>query len=1076
MTEKNNNSLSRRDFIKIGTVVGGGALLAGNMDNVSALLKRAEAGELSAMEHYELAQMENQLYTVCLQCNTGCPIKVKLLDGVAVKIDGNPASPWTMHPHLPTKTPMDQLAPIDGAICPKGQAGIQAAYDPYRIRKVLKRAGKRGENKWVEIPFEQAVKEVTEGGLLFAGVPGEENRKVEGLKDLLLPAGVKLPKEMAADATKVGEHKMELAEFQAKYKEYLQYLIDPKHPDLGLKSNQFVFNWGRAKSGRDGILKRFAAAMGSVNAHGHTTVCQGSLYFTGKAMSEQYKFNASKAAYDWMDGAKFYWQADVDNAEFVLFVGSNVFEGNYGPPMRIPGITNGLIDGRLKYAVADPRFSKLASKAWKWMPMKPGYEAALGLAIARWIFEHKKFDARFLANANRAAANADGEPSYANSSWLVKIVDGKPTTFVRASELGLPTEKRTYKDAAGKESEYTFDGMVVMQNGQPVAFDPTDAKNAVEGDLLVSTAMNGVTVKTALQVFADEAAAKSMAEWADLCGLKEADIAAVAQELTSHGKKAAIDIHRGVSQHTNGFYNVGVMYNVNLLLGNYDWKGGMVKASTYDNVGTKAGKPFNQDTFPGKPTAFGINVIRGGAKYDKTTLFEGYPAKRPFFPLSSDVYQEVWASVTEGWPYQTKILFSYMAGPVYSLPAGHKVAEGLMDVGKLPLYVASDIVIGETSMFADYIFPDVSYFERWEYQGSHPNNTVKSQPIRQPVIAPMTETAEVYGQEQPLTFDTMLLGMAEHLGLPGFGKDAFGPGRNLTNADEYYVPMAANVAFGDKADGSEAVPDADAAEIDLFVKARRHLPKTVFDADRWKAIVGDKLWAKTVYVLNRGGRWQDPGTQYNGEKVKNVYGLQINMYQEKTYSVKDSMTGIHLSGIPTYFEPYRDSLGNSLLGEEKEYPYNLITFRYIQHTKSRTAGNYWVQPIDPEGGLLMAAADAAKAGLKSGDKVKIVSASNTEGVWDLGPSGKKEMIATVKVVEGMRPGVVGFPLGYGHWAYGASDVTLNGQTIKGDPRRARGVHANAAMRVDPHLKNVSLQDLAGGSVVFYDTRVRLVKV
>lgn len=1066
--------VTRRDFLKAGMLVGGGVFLGGLLPRITELMQRAEAGTLTPEEAYELAQLENQLYTVCLQCNTGCPIKVKLLDGIAVKIDGNPMSPWTMHPHLPTRTTMAELSTMEGAVCPKGQAGIQTAYDPYRIRKVLKRAGQRGENKWVSIDFNQAIREIAEGGLLFKDVPGEETRRVEGLKDLMLPRDVKFPKDMGTDATKVGEHKMELADFKAKYADYLQYLIDPDHPDLGLRSNQFVFNWGRAKSGRDTILKRFAAAMGSVNAHGHTTVCQGSLYFTGKAMSEQFMFDEKKGHYDWTGGAKFYWQADLEHSEFVIFVGANLFEGNYGPPLRVPGITEGLVSGRLKYAVVDPRFSKTAAKAWKWLPIRPGYEAALGLGIARWIIENGRYDARFLANANRAAANADGEPSYANSSWLVKIVDGKPTTFVRASELGLPTEERValIKD---EEVPYTYDPLVVMKDGIPVTFDPQDKDNPVEGDLLVSATVNGVQVKSALQVFFDEANSRTIAEWGELCDVKEADIIALATEFTSHGKKAAADIHRGVSQHTNGFYNVGVWYNVNLLIGNYDWQGGMVKASAYDNVGTKKGKPFNQEAFPGKPAAFGMSVIRHGVKYEKTTLFDGYPAKRPFFPLSSDVYQEVWASVTAGYPYQTKIFFSYMAGAVYSLPAGHTIVQGLLDVNKVPLYVASDIVIGETSMFADYIFPDVSYLERWEFQGSHPSNTTKSQPIRQPVIAPMTETATVYGQEQALTFDTMLLGLAEHLGLPGFGPDAFAPGRHLTNADEFYLPMAANVAFGDKEDGSDAVPEADAAETELFLKSRRHLPKTVFAPDRWRAILGDQ-WARTVYVLNRGGRWQDPGKQFDGEKVKNVYGLQINMYQEKTYSVKDSMTGRHFSGIPTFFPPYQDALGNSLLDEEKEFPLNLITFRYIQHTKSRTSGNYWVQPIDPEGGLLVAAADAARMGLATGDQVRVVSASNPEGVWDFGPGGRKDIIATVKAVQGMRPGVTGYPLGYGHWAYGARDVTIDGLVVRGDARRGRGVHGNAVMRVDPHLKNVSLQDLTGGSVVFYDTRVKLIKV
>lgn len=1075
MSASHDGGVSRRDFLKAGMVVGGGVFLGSQLGRITELMAKAEAQTLSPAEAYELAQLENQLYTVCLQCNTGCPIKVKLIDGVAVKIDGNPMAPWSMHPHLPMGTSMAEASTIEGAICPKGQAGIQSVYDPFRLRKVLKRAGQRGGNKWQTIDFRQAVQEIAEGGYLFKHVPGEEDRYVEGLKDLLLPREVKIPKEMAADAVKVGEHKLELAAFQAKYRDYLAYLIDPDHPDLGLKGNQFVFNWGRSKNGRTDILKRFTAAMGSVNAHGHTTVCQGSLYFTGKAMSEQYAFDAAKGKYDWGGGSKFYWQADLQHSEFVIFVGANLFEGNYGPPLRAPAITEGLASGRLKFAVVDPRFSKAAAKAWQWLPIKPGYEAALGLALGRWIIENHRFDARFLANANRAAADADGEPSFSNAAWLVKIEGGRPTTFVRASEIGLPAEERTAR-VGDQEVTYTFDPMVVLKDGQPVPFDPTDKNTPVEGDLLVTATVGGVPVKSALQVFYDEAQSRSIEDWAELCGLKAADIIAVAREFTSHGKKAAADIHRGVSQHTNGFYNVGVWYIVNLLVGNFDWQGGMVKATAYDNLGTKAGQPFNQSDHPGKPAAFGISLIRHGVKYDKTTLFQGYPAPRPFFPLSSDVYQEVFASIGDAYPYPTKILFQYMGSPVYSLPAGHTVAEILRDVNKLPLFVSSDIVIGETSMFADYIFPDLSYLERWEFHGSHPSNTTKSQPIRQPVIAPLTDNVTVYGQEQPLSFDTMLLALAEHLGLPGFGPDGFGPGRPLTNMDEFYLPMAANVAFGEKADGSDAVPAAAAEEIELFIRSRRHLPATVFDPERWRRIVGDAHWARTVYVLNRGGRWQDPGTQFSGEKVKNAYGKQINLYQEKTYTVKDSMTGEHLSGIPTYFPPYQDALGNSLLAEEAEYPINLITFRYIQHTKSRTPGNYWLLPIDPEGGLLVSAADAAKLGLHTGDRVKVVSASNPDGAWDFGPGGRKDMVATVKVVQGMRPGVAGFPLGYGHWAYGAWDVTIDGQRIRGDRRRGRGVHANAAMRVDPHLKNIALQDLVGGSVVFYDTRVKLVRV
>lgn len=144
-------------------------------------------------------------------------------------------------------------------------------------------------------------------------------------------------------------------------------------------------------------------------------------------------------------------------------------------------------------------------------------------------------------------------------------------------------------------------------------------------------------------------------------------------------------------------------------------------------------------------------------------------------------------------------------------------------------------------------------------------------------------------------------------------------------------------------------------------------------------------------------------------------------------------------------------------------------------TKARTITNYWLLSLLPENPVLMNAVDAQRLGLEDGDLVKLVSASNPEGVWDLQDGTQKPMVSKLKVIQGMRPGVVSFALGYGHWASGARDIVINNTTIKADPRRATGVHGNAAMRVDPHLGNVTLQDLAGGSAVFYDTKVKVVK-
>lgn len=1069
--QSNQHGFNRREFMKC-TAFLGGTLIASQMKWTQDLMRRAEAGEISPEEEYELIRPENIIYSVCLQCNTGCGIKVKLFrknnKALALKIDGNPYSPFVSLPHLKYETSPFDVNTLDMSICPKGQAGIQTAYDPYRITKVLKRAGKRGENKWMTIPFDQAIDEIVNGGKLFSHVPGEENRIVTGLKDIYVLRDPKIAKQMAEDVGKIikaKDKKKAVEEFKQKHASNLHYLIDPDHPDLGPKNNQLVYLWGRKKGGRgDFALRFFNDYFGTVNTHGHTTVCQGSLYFTCKAMSEQYQNNKFGG------GLKFYWQGDFENAEYILSVGSNLFDANYGPPNRNLRLIPRLAEGKAKLTVVDPRFNKAASKANKYLPINPGTDGAFFAGIIQWILKNKRFDERYLSCANKAAAQEAKEPTWTNAVLLVRIDrEGNPDRFLRAHEIGLaPIEKR--KDKDGKE--YDFEYLVCMKEGRPIAVDPNDEKYPIRGDLFVDTEIQGIRVKSALQIVYEASASKSIEEWSRICGIPAKEIEEIARELTSHGKKAVVDVHRGVAQHTNGFYNVTSAMTVNLLLGNFDWKGGMIAASTFNTTGGKKGQPFNLAKLkPENTTKFGISIIRHDIKYEETTLFSGYPAKRNWWPLASDIYEEVIPSIGDAYPYPIKALFTYMGTPAYALPAGQTNIEILSDLNKVPLYFACDILIGTTSMYSDYIFPDLSYLERWEMHGSHPNMPVKVQPVRQPVIAPIPESVKVFGEEMPCSFEALILAIAERLGMKGYGKDGFGPGEDFTRPDDFYIRMVANIAT----DGTP-VPDANEKEVKLFLDARKHLPKTVFDPERWERITGQN-WKKVIYVLNRGGRFQDYKDVYKGDYVSNQYKRLINIYQEKTASTRNAFTGKPNPGYATYI-PISTTLGKSPKnhGFEEGYPLHLLTQRDITMTKSRTIVDYWLLSVMPENSILIHPSDATQLGLKQGDQVKILSATNKEGVWDLGNEIKKPMIGKVKITETIMPGVTTFILGYGHWATGASDLIVDGKRIKGDLRRAVGVHGNAAMWIDPYLKNTCMLDPVGGSVSFYDTKVRLVKV
>jgi anaerobic selenocysteine-containing dehydrogenase len=147
---------------------------------------------------------------------------------------------------------------------------IQTVYDPYRITTALKRAGKRGEGKWTTVPFDQAIDEIVNGGNLFKDVPGEENRNVEGLKDIWVLRSPDVAKEMAADVKKIMKGEMTVEEFKAKHKDHLDALIDPDHPDLGPKNNQMTFMGGRIQYGREAFIKRWLnGGFGSINYHNH---------------------------------------------------------------------------------------------------------------------------------------------------------------------------------------------------------------------------------------------------------------------------------------------------------------------------------------------------------------------------------------------------------------------------------------------------------------------------------------------------------------------------------------------------------------------------------------------------------------------------------------------------------------------------------------------------------------------------------------------------------------------------------------------------------------------------------------
>ena len=1037
-------------------VLGACAALAGGAA-LSALGCQGQGkpgANVSGAGAYPPADAENILYTACLQCNTQCTLKVKFQDGLATKIDGNPYSPVTVLPQLPYETPPTEAVAVDGAICPKGQSGVQTLYDPYRLRKVLKRAGPRGSNKWKSIPFDQAIKEISDGGQLFADIG--EKRDVPGFKEVMVLKDPKLAKALAEDVAAVRKGELTVEAFKEKNAANLNLLIDPEQPDLGPKNNQFVLQGGRIAPDRDVITKRFTFhSLGSVNWFGHTTICEQA-HHVG-FMYSLASWGESGGKYSWSKGPN-HMKPDYTRAEFVIFWGTGFNEANFGPTPMSPRVSQAIVDGKLKIAVIDPRLSKSAAKGW-WIPVHPNGNLALAMAMIRWIIDNKRFDEPFLRNANKGAANAGGEKSWTNATWLVNPKTGK---FLRASEAGVGTP----------------DQFVALVNGTPTPVVPSDAKTPVVGDLDVTATVNGVETATAFRMLKEAASVKSFEEFAQTAGLEPGQIEALAREFTGHGKKAAIDFYRGPIKTTYGYYAAQAIIVLNFLIGNVDHVGGFMKGGgAWDGSGNKEGQPFPVGKMhPNALTPFGVKLTReSSGPYETSTLFkrDGYPAKRPWFPFTDDVYQEIIPAACAGYPYPIKILWLHYGTPVFATPAGHLQIKMLEDTKKIPLFIATDIVIGETSMFADYIFPDLSYLERWSNPlGTSPVVLSQISKFRQPVAAPIPEMVTVDGEEMPISIESTMLALAKSLNMSGFGKDAFGPGMNLNRPEDFHLKMIANLAAGDKPGGE--VPEASEAELALFRKARRHLPKGVFDEAKWQAAVGP-MWKRVVYLLNRGGRFEPASGAYAGEFSGHPFANQLNVYVEPVGSGKHSVQGKPLSGVPRY--EVQEHLDGKPVTFPPEYDLELITYKDIQGTQSRTPGNYVAQlAISPENFVFLNGADATRLKLVDGDLVRLESASFA-GTIELGPGQAPSVVqGKLRVTQGMRPGVVGISFHFGHWAYGSRAVEIDGQRIPGEPARGTGLAANPAMAVDGYLKDVCLTDPIAGDSAFTGTRVKLVKV
>jgi thiosulfate reductase/polysulfide reductase chain A len=324
--------ITRRDFLKLGTATAGAL----------AATKFVPPPVAKAASHLiEDPNGDGYISTMCEMCVWRCGVLARVKDGRVVKLEGNPD-----HPHS------------RGKLCARGQSGLMNTYDPDRVLFPLVRTGKRGEGKFRQATWEEALDIVAEN--------------------------------MSQIKQKYGPEAM---------------VFSSTH---NLSQTQF-----------ENLLNGY----GSPNYGTQRSLC-----FNAMVTAFQLTYGVEEPA------------RDYTNVKFILLVGRNLMEAisTSETSQLVDAISRGA-----KLVYLDPRFTKTASKSAEWIPVRPGTDAALLLAMIQVIVTNELADCEFVKKYVVGCDGIRDEMAKYTPQWAEEITGVPAATIERIA--------REYA-AAGKDA------------------------------------------------------------------------------------------------------------------------------------------------------------------------------------------------------------------------------------------------------------------------------------------------------------------------------------------------------------------------------------------------------------------------------------------------------------------------------------------------------------------------------------------------------------------------------------------------------------------------------------------------
>ncbi|MFQ5899732.1 MAG: molybdopterin-dependent oxidoreductase, partial [Candidatus Methylomirabilia bacterium] len=652
---------------------------------------------------------------------------------------------------------------------------------------------------------------------------------------------------------------------------------------------------------------------------------------------------------------------DLEQCNYLLVFGTHCGTAAY---YALTTMAQRMADARdrgMKLVVVDPMLNASAEKADEWVPIKPGTDGALALALLNVLLNELGIcDAAYLRN-------------HTNAPYLI----GPEGTYLRDPRSGRPM----VWDLAG---------------GRAKAFDdPTLEEPALEGTYSVE----GVESRPAFSLLKEHVRRYTPGLAEEITTIPAATIRRIAREfgeaarvgstIVIDGKElpyrpAAVVYFKGAHGHNHAWLTSLAIELLCEVVGASNVPGGLLGCNPVCYGNPETGLPrWSPKADPDGLLLPGLWF--GGSEPGFSNTLYPPPEPRPpqwlhlqdLFPTALTSHLPILTIQDPerfGFGYTPEVLINYGSNLLMSVGNPATTAEALKK-----LYVISfNLWLDETTAFADLVLPDASYLERLD---PSPNTHIHHFPvgmgewgwqIRQPVVPPAAERRH---------FSEVLLEIAERLGIAGDLYSvmnhfyALKPPHRLDRSQRYSWEELADRIYRNYF-GPERGLD--------WFKASGVLrwPKRVEEA-YWKPFVKARVpiyfeWMKAV-----------------GERVEKIR-RELGLHELDTSD----------------FQPLPDwKPCAALQTREPEYDLQAIYYRVAWHTFSMTYENPWLDEIstvaDPYSYFISINSATARAkGLRDGEWIWVESA------------GAGRVKGRARLVEGIHPEVVGIANNGGHWSPG----------------------------------------------------------